>query len=58
MLFSIAQMVQYDTHAGCSDIKTNLVTMNIPQFNHEIPRSNLHIVEWMNEISISGGTYS
>ena len=27
-------------------------------FKHDIPKSNLHILEWVNEISIAGETYS
>ena len=32
--------------------------MNIYQFKNYIHRENLHISEWMSEISISGETYS
>ena len=58
MFFIILKMVNPEKIAGCSDIKTNLETMKISQFKHEIPRANLLISEWMNDISISGETYS
>ena len=51
-------MVRPDTGAILSDIKTNMETMNMSNFNHDIPKSNLHIAEWMNEISIAGESYS
>ena len=32
--------------------------MNLSQFKHDITMENIWIVEWMNEISIAGETYS
>ena len=32
--------------------------MKMSHFKHEIPKANLQIAEWMNEISIAGETYS
>ena len=58
MFFFIVKMVQPDTCAGFSDIKSNLENMKMSQFKHDISIANLNIVEWMNEISISGETYS
>ena len=57
MLFVIVKLVQPYTHARCSDIKYKLENMKMYQFKHGIPRSNLQIVSWMNEISISRETY-
>ena len=54
MLFLIVKMMQPDTHAGCSDIKYKLENMKMSHFKREIPKSNLQIEKWMNEISIVG----
>ena len=56
--FVIFKMVRPDTPAVCSDIKSNLESVNMSQFEHNISKANLQIAEWMNEISISGETYS
>ena len=58
MLFVIVKMVQPDTCTGCSDINTNLENMKMSQFKYDIPKTNLHILEWMNEIYIDGKNYS
>ena len=57
MFFVIVKMVRPDTCARCSYIKTKLETMKISQLKYDITRSNLHIEEWMNDISIAGKTY-
>ena len=57
MFFVIVKMVRPDTHAVFSDIKSKLETIRMSEFKYGIPRSNLHIAEWMNEISIDGETY-
>ena len=56
--FVIVKIVRPDTPSGCSDIKSNLESMNMSQFKHDIPKANLQIAEWMNKIIISGETYS
>ena len=58
MFFVVVKKFEPDIRTGRSDIKFNMENMNMSQFKHDIPRSNLNIVEWMNEISISGETYS
>ena len=45
-------------NSGCSEINMKLETMNIYQFKYDMPRGNIQIAEWMNEISIAGETYS
>ena len=57
MFFVIVKMVQPGTRAGWSDIKSKLKTINMYQFKNDIPKSHLHIAEWMDEISIDGETY-
>ena len=57
MTFVIVKMVRPDTHAGSPDIKYSMENMKIFQFKHYIPRANLQITEWMNEISIARETY-
>ena len=54
MFFVVVKMVRPDTHAVCSDIKTNLESIRMSHFKHDIPKYNLQIVEWMNKISIYG----
>ena len=44
MFSIIVKMVPPDTRAECSDIKSNMDTMKISQFKHDIPRANLQIV--------------
>ena len=51
-------MIQLDTCAGCSDIKYKLENMKVSHSKHEIPKANLHITEWMNDIYIFGEIYS
>ena len=58
MFFVIVKLVRPDTCAGCSNIMYRLENMNMSHFKHDIPKDNLHILEWMNEISITGETYS
>ena len=58
MFFVIVKMVLPDTHAECSDIKSNLEIMKMYQLKNDTPRANLQISEWMNKIPISGETYS
>ena len=58
MLFFINKMVRPETHTGLSYIKTKLYTMNMSQFKHDVSNAKIHIMEWMNEISIYGDTYS
>ena len=41
IIFVIVKTVLPDTHKGCSDIKSNMDTMNMSQLKHDIPRSNL-----------------
>ena len=57
MFFVIVKMVQPDTREGWSDIKYKLEHTNMYHFKHDIPKSNLKIAEWMNDISIAGETY-
>ena len=57
MFFVIIKIVQPDTRAGCSGIKSNLENINMSQLKHDIPKSNLHISEWMKKIPIAGETY-
>ena len=52
MFFAILKMVRPDTCAGCSDIKSNLENTKMSHFKNDIPKANLNITEWMNEISI------
>ena len=47
-------MVQPNTRAGRSDIKSKLENMKMYNFKHDIPKANLHIEECMNDISIAG----
>ena len=56
--FFIVKMVHSDTYDGYLDIIMKLDTMKLSQFKNGIPRVNLHIPEWMNEISIVVETYS
>ena len=58
MLFVIIKMVRPDAHTGCPYIKSNMDNMKMSQFKHYTPKYNLHIAEWMNEISIYGETHS
>ena len=58
MFCVIIKSLQPDTNAVCSDIKSNMENMNMSHFKHDIPKINLKIAEWMNEISIDGETYS
>ena len=57
MIFVIIKMVLPDTCNGCSDIKTKIDTMKISQLNHDKSKANLHISEWVNDISIDRETY-
>ena len=57
MLFVIIKMVQPGTLARCSDIKSTLNNTKMPHIKHETPKANLQILEYMNEIFISGETY-
>ena len=58
MLFAIVKMVRPETCAGCSDIKYNLENMKMYYLKHEISKANLQIAKCMNDISITGETYS
>ena len=58
MFFVIVEMVRSDTCTGWSNINTNLESMKKSHSKHDIPKANLQIVKWMNEISISGETYT
>ena len=58
MFFVMVKMVHPDTRAGWSDIKTKLETTKMSQFKHGISKENLHIEEWINEISIAVEYYS
>ena len=53
MFFVVVKILCPDTRDEFSDIKTKLETMKMSQFNHDISKSNLCIVEWTNEISKS-----
>ena len=57
MFFVIFKRVQPDTHVGCPDIKYNLESTKMSHLKHDIPKTNLQIAEWTNEISIAGETY-
>ena len=52
--FVIIEMVRPDTLLGCSDIKSKLEKMKISHFKYGIPKSNLKIVEWRDEIFFTG----
>ena len=58
MFFVIVKMVRTETRAGCSDINTNLENMNIYQFKRNISKARMQIAICMNDISITGETYS
>ena len=58
MLFVIEKMVRPDTHTVCSDIESKLENVKMSPFKHDIPKSNLNIVKWMEEIYIAVETYS
>ena len=58
MFFVILKLVQPDKRTGWSGINYKLENMKMSHFKHEVPKSNLKISEYMNEISISGETYS
>ena len=52
--FVVFKMILPDTRTGYSDTKTKLDAMKIPRFKHDISNAKLHILEQMNEISITG----
>ena len=58
MFFVILKMVCPYTRTWRSYINSKLDNTNMSHFKHDIPKSNLHIAEWMNEISIAGESYS
>ena len=58
MLLVNVKMVRTYTRAGWSDINSKLENMKMYHFKHEIPKANLHITEWMNDIYIFGEIYS
>ena len=58
IFFVILKMLHPDTHSGCSETNTNQETMKLSNFKHDYTKANLHILEWKNEISIPGYTYS
>ena len=58
MLFVTVKMVRLDTRTGCSDIKSKPENTKMPHLKNDTPKTNLHISEWMNDISIAGGKYS
>ena len=41
--FVIVKMVRPDTCTGWSDIKTDMETTSISQWNNDTPKNNLHI---------------
>ena len=43
MFFVIVNFVCPDTHEGLSDINTNMETMRMSNFNHDITKANLQI---------------
>ena len=45
MFFVIVKMVQPSTHAGFSDIKSNLWNINMSKFKDDTPKDNLYISE-------------
>ena len=55
--FVIVKMVLHNTRTGWSYIKSKMDTIEMSQFKHDIPRYNLQIVEFINEIFIAGETY-
>ena len=57
IFFVIVKTVQPETRAGWSDSKSKLENIKMSCLKHDIPKANMHIVEWMNEISITGETY-
>ena len=57
MFFVIVKIVLPDTRAGWSDVKYKLLKMKMYQFKHDIPKANMQISEWVNEIFISEETY-
>ena len=56
MFFVNIKIVRPDTHAGYSDIKSKLENTKMSHLKYDIPKSNLQIAEWTNEISIAGET--
>ena len=58
MFFVIVKMVRPDTQSWCLYINYNLENMKMSHFKHDIPKYNLQIAEFMNEIYVSGETYS
>ena len=52
------KIVWSDTCTGWSDIRKNMETMSMSKLNNYIPKFNLHISEWANEISIAVENYS
>ena len=51
-------MVLADTNAGFSYINSKLENMKKYHFKYDIPKANLNIAKWINEISVSGKPYS
>ena len=51
-------MVRPKTRSGCSEIMYKLETMDISHLKHDILKSKMKIMAWMNEITIYGETYS
>ena len=43
MFFVIVKMVWHDTHAGCSDINSNMENMKMYHLKHDILNANLDI---------------
>ena len=58
MFFVVVKTARPDMCSGWSDIKSYLENMKMDHFKHDTPKSNLHIAEWMSDISIYGETYS
>ena len=58
MFFVIVKLVHPDTYSVWLDTKKNMETTRMPNLNNDIPKDNLQIVEWMNNISIYGEIYS
>ena len=50
--------MQPDTREGSSAIKSKPEKKIMHHLKHDIPKTNLQIAEWKNEISIDRKTYS
>ena len=57
MFFVILRIVRTEKRTGCSYIKYKMENISMSKIKHDILKSNLKILEWMNEISIAEETY-